>query len=198
MPLTSMIPLLEVASREGYAVGQFNFHNIDGLLAILRAAEAKRAPVSLGPRFLPPRAIAARVRELVAETPKPPADMKNLSELRIVLAADNALVAQVTSKQLGRVFGEIELAENGRVALEKILENPPDVLITDLFMPEMAGDELVQRLREENIDIPMIGLTAAVVGDDIQRFEEAGATAVLAKPLDVSRLCLLLEEKVEG
>ncbi|WP_323784899.1 ATP-binding protein [Thalassovita sp.] len=140
----------------------------------------------------------ASAKELVAETPKPLAEMKNLSELRIVLAEDNALVAQVTSKQLGRVFGEIELAENGRVALEKILENPPDVLITDLFMPEMAGDELVQRLREENIDIPMIGLTAAVVGDDIQRFEEAGATAVLAKPLDVSRLCLLLEEKVEG
>jgi len=71
MPLTSMIPLLEAASREGYAVGQFNFHNMDGLLAILRAAEAKRSPVILGPLFLPPRAIAAMIRELVADTPTP-------------------------------------------------------------------------------------------------------------------------------
>ena len=104
----------------------------------------------------------------------------------------------MAAKQLGAVFGEIELAETGRVALEKVLENPPDVMITALFMPEIAGDEVVQRRRGENIDIPMIGLTAAVVGDDIQRFEEAGATAVLAKPLDVSRWCLPLAETVEG
>ncbi|CUH67637.1 Autoinducer 2 sensor kinase/phosphatase LuxQ [Thalassovita gelatinovora] len=142
--------------------------------------------------------VPASAKEQIADVPLPPVEMKDLSELRIVLAEDNALVAQVTSKQLSRVFGEIEWAENGREALEIILKNPPDVLITDLFMPEMPGDELVQRLREENINIPMIGLTAAVVGDDIQRFEEAGATAVLAKPLDVARLSVLLQETVDG
>ncbi|MDX1782359.1 MAG: response regulator, partial [Thalassovita sp.] len=76
--------------------------------------------------------------------------------------------------------------------------NPPDVLITDLFMPEMPGDELIEALRAQEIDIPVIGLTAAVVGDDIHRFEDAGATAVLPKPLDVARLCVLLEDRVEG
>lgn len=140
----------------------------------------------------------ASPEELAAAMPKKPMEVKKLDELRVVLAEDNALVAQVTSKQLGRVFGEIELAENGRVALEMIRKNPPDVLITDLFMPEMPGDELVAALRAEAIDIPMIGLTAAVVGDDIHRFEDAGATAVLPKPLDVSRLCTLLKDRVEG
>ena len=121
---------------------------------------------------------------------------KKLGELRVLLAEDNALVAQVTSKQLGRIFGEIELAENGREALEMVRDNPPDLLITDLFMPEMPGDELVRALQAEGIDIPIIGLTAAVVGDDIKRFEDVGATAVLPKPLDVKRLAGLLEDKV--
>ena len=121
---------------------------------------------------------------------------KKLGELRVLLAEDNALVAQVTSKQLGRVFGHIELAENGRVALEKLRENPPDILITDLFMPEMAGDELIRAVKTEGYTMPVIGLTAAVVGDDISRFEEAGATAVLPKPLDVKKLYALLEEAV--
>ena len=71
MPLTSMIPLLKTARDEGYAVGQFNFHNIDGLLAIFGAAEEKRSPIILGPLFLKPGAIMAMLREMAAEATIP-------------------------------------------------------------------------------------------------------------------------------
>lgn len=71
MPLTSMIPLLKTAQSGGYAVGQFNFHNFDGLLAIINAAEEKESPVILGPLFLPPGAIMAMVREVAAESAVP-------------------------------------------------------------------------------------------------------------------------------
>jgi len=71
MPLTSMIPLLKAARSGGYAVGQFNFHNMDGLLAILGAADEKGSPVILGPLFLPPRAIMSMVRELAGEASAP-------------------------------------------------------------------------------------------------------------------------------
>lgn len=64
MPLSSMVPLLKHAQKEGYAVGQFNFHNMDGLMGILRAAENKNSALILGPLFLPPRAIMAMLREL--------------------------------------------------------------------------------------------------------------------------------------
>jgi fructose-bisphosphate aldolase class II len=66
-----MIPLLKAARDEGYAVGQFNFHNIDGLLAIMGAAEEKKSPVILGPLFLKPAAIMAMLRELAAEATIP-------------------------------------------------------------------------------------------------------------------------------
>jgi len=71
MPLSSMIPLLKAGRRDGYAVGQFNFHNFDGLLAILKAAEKKNSPVILGPLFLPPRAIMSMIRELASDTAIP-------------------------------------------------------------------------------------------------------------------------------
>ena len=71
MPLSSMIPLLQAGRDNGYAIGQFNFHNMDGLLAILGAAEEKRSPVILGPLFLKPHAIMAMLRELAAEASVP-------------------------------------------------------------------------------------------------------------------------------
>lgn len=63
--------MLNAARKHGYAVGQFNFHNFDGLQAILRAAENKESPVILGPLFLPPRAITAMVRELASDSTVP-------------------------------------------------------------------------------------------------------------------------------
>ncbi|RJP26729.1 MAG: class II fructose-bisphosphate aldolase [Candidatus Abyssobacteria bacterium SURF_5] len=71
MALSSMIPLLKAAQKEGYAVGQFNFHNMDGLMGILQAAGNKHSPLILGPLFLPPRAIMAMLRELANEAAVP-------------------------------------------------------------------------------------------------------------------------------
>jgi two-component system, sensor histidine kinase len=77
---------------------------------------------------------------------------------------------------------------NGRDALQKISDDQPDLVITDLFMPEMSGDDMIAALRKKGCDVPIIGLTAAAVGDDIHRLEQAGATAVMIKPLDISAI----------
>ncbi len=71
MSLSSMIPLLKAAQKGGYAVGQFNFHNMDGLFGIIKAAENKNSPLILGPIFLPPRPIMAMVRELAKDAAVP-------------------------------------------------------------------------------------------------------------------------------
>lgn len=106
----------------------------------------------------------------------------------VLLAEDNALVAEVTLAKLSRFVGRVEVVGNGREALDKIAEQCPDLLITDLFMPEMDGDDLIRRLRAKQSDLSIIGLTAAVVGDDIERLTQAGADHVMTKPLDMSAL----------
>jgi CheY-like chemotaxis protein len=75
---------------------------------------------------------------------------------------------------------------NGQDAYDRVLRDAPDLLITDLFMPDLDGDELTRRLRQQGHDLAIIGLTAAAVGDDIDRLKLAGASAVMIKPLDIA------------
>lgn len=128
----------------------------------------------------------------VAAAPVAATPITNLTSLRVLLAEDNPLVAEVTLARLRKSFASVQHAQNGRIALQMIQEEMPDVLITDLFMPEMGGDELTLQLRNDGVTIPIIGLTAAVVGDDTLRFEQAGATAIMAKPLNLDELTKIL------
>lgn len=133
--------------------------------------------------------------ELAEETPRP-----SLSPLApdegwsVVLAEDNALVADVTKARLERLRASVRVAPDGRAALAMIAEKQPDLVITDLFMPELDGDDLIRRLRQQGYTRPIIGLTAAVVGAEMERFHAAGANLVMQKPLDFKELMRLMRE----
>lgn len=120
--------------------------------------------------------------------PPAPADAADPAPMRILLAEDNALVAEVMKARLERQFGPVTLTSNGREALEAARSAPFDLVITDLFMPEVDGDELTRTLRAEGFAVPIIGLTAAVVGAETDRFREAGVNAVMRKPMDFAAL----------
>ena len=122
------------------------------------------------------------------------AEMDHL-DLDVLLVEDNALVAEVMKSLLEKRFTSVSLARSGIEALDYITDSTPDVLITDLFMPEMEGDFLIRTLRERGFEFPMIGLTAATVGDDMERFHNAGADLVLSKPLDIKALLAFLAQE---
>lgn len=136
--------------------------------------------------------------DALPDTAKPPPPAQAHGETQrpwtVVLAEDNVLVADVTRARLERLNATVHLAENGRVALALIEAHNPDVIITDLFMPELDGDDLVLRLRNQGYGGPIIGLTAAVVGEEMTRFRVAGANAVMQKPLDFTELARMLHE----
>jgi len=71
MPLQSMVPMLKKAQTEGYAVGLFNAHSLEGIMAILEAATEQRSPVIVAPFLVPRRAAVALIRELAADLPVP-------------------------------------------------------------------------------------------------------------------------------
>lgn len=112
----------------------------------------------------------------------------------VVLAEDNALVADVTKARLERLRASVRVAPDGRAALAMIAEKQPDLVITDLFMPELDGDDLIRRLRQQGYTRPIIGLTAAVVGEEMQRFHAAGANVVMQKPLDFKELVRFMRD----
>ncbi|TAK14833.1 MAG: response regulator, partial [Anaerolineae bacterium] len=88
-------------------------------------------------------------------------------------------------------------ANNGREALEKVKENPPVLIITDILMPEMDGYAMVYRLRKdpETRKIPVIFLSATYVTKEDKDFAlSLGAVRFLEKPVDTHDFLLTIGE----
>ncbi len=96
---------------------------------------------------------------------------------------------------LGRRGYEVTVVENGRLAFEAATRAVPDVVITDVNMPEMDGLELVRRLKAHPATsrVPVIVMTATKsLGDMVRR--EVGADAYLIKPVQLSMLAATVQE----
>ncbi len=77
----------------------------------------------------------------------------------------------------------VSVAENGVMALDICEKNPPDVVITDINMPEMDGLELLRRLRDDNGELPVIIITAHATVETAVSAMKLGAFDYLLKPL---------------
>jgi CheY-like chemotaxis protein len=113
---------------------------------------------------------------------------------RVLIVEDSDLIGELLVARLRRVFGQVEWVRNGVAALAMQETFQPDVVLTDLFMPEMGGDDLTSLLRARGVTCPIIGMTAAAIGDERTRFEQAGTDRVLTKPVSTGQLLDVLEE----
>lgn len=81
-------------------------------------------------------------------------------------------------------------AFGGKEALDSVADDAPDLILLDVMMPGMDGPGVLMKLREipATRGIPVIFMTAKVMKEEIQRFLEMGAVAVIHKPFDPERL----------
>lgn len=114
----------------------------------------------------------------------------NEEPIRILLAEDNASVLALLKKFLQTAGHIVEVAMNGQEALDMFLEEPPDLLLTDINMPIMNGLELIEKVRQHQTEtwIPVIILSALGDEKDIIRGLETGADDYLTKPINLSIL----------
>lgn len=126
--------------------------------------------------------------------------------LRLLAAEDNRTNRLVFSKMVKPLALELEFAENGREALEAYIANPPDIIFSDISMPEMDGLEATRRIRAYEADqglprVPIVAMTAHALDGDAARFLEAGMDHCLTKPLKrdaiVEKIVELAPEGVE-
>jgi PAS domain S-box-containing protein len=108
---------------------------------------------------------------------------------RVLLAEDGRDNQRLISLHLGRAGLEVQLADNGRVALAKLEEaaaagQPFDLLLTDMQMPLLDGYSLARTLRERGSTIPIVALTAHAMAEDRQRCLDAGCDDYATKPID--------------
>ena len=100
----------------------------------------------------------------------------------------------LTKNMLEKQGALVTAASNGKLALASFKEGVYDLVISDIFMPEIDGYGLAKALRESKYLGPIIGLTAATIGDETEQMLEAGADRVLAKPISVEALKAALLE----
>ncbi len=95
---------------------------------------------------------------------------------------------------------KIIVAASGKQALALIEEEMPDLLITDIMMPEMSGLEVVATLRAKNStrDLPVIILTAKGQAQDAAMAQEVWGTTVVAKPFQPQELRELVTATLEN
>ena len=110
------------------------------------------------------------------------ADMKSIK----VLVVEDIALNQLLMKTILDEFGfERDIAENGKIAIEKLKVKDYDIVLMDLQMPEMNGFEATEYIRHEmNSDIPIIALTADVTTVDLAKCRAVGMNDYIAKPVD--------------
>jgi CheY-like chemotaxis protein len=91
---------------------------------------------------------------------------------------------------------EIVPAMHGRLGLELAREHHPVLILLDLHLPDMGGDQVLQRLRDDPVtaSIPVVIVSADATPGQVQRLLAAGATAYLTKPIHVPDLLRVLDE----
>ena len=121
-------------------------------------------------------------------------DHLNFSGLKILLVEDNELNLEIASTILEGVGFEIETAENGKIAVEKVTQENCryDLILMDIQMPTMDGYQatrLIRALPDPALaNIPIAAMTANAFDEDKQRAREAGMNAHVAKPLNIQQL----------
>lgn len=130
-------------------------------------------------------------------------DGQMLTGVRILMAEDNDLNAEIAMELLKIQGATVFRAENGVQAVERFKESEPNgfqIILMDVQMPDMNGLEATKAIRAlprpDAATIPIVAMTANTFQEDVDAAKEAGMNDFLAKPLDVSRLYHVLQSLI--
>ena len=166
------------------------------IISHLNGTITAESQVGKGTTFHIVMPIQNRSADPVTET-----EIGNSGKPIIVVAEDNADVADLLCSQL-EPFYEVVAARDGVEALKRAGEIIPDLVITDVMMPNMDGMALARAIRANDLTahIPIIMVTARVTEQDRIEGIKAGADAYLVKPFNteelLTRVAKLLEQRI--
>jgi DNA-binding response OmpR family regulator len=107
----------------------------------------------------------------------------------LVLVADDDEAIRIALERALRLEGfAVEVAADGRAALDLVEEHRPEVIVLDVVMPQLSGVRVVSRLRERGIDTPVCILSARDETEDRVAGLEAGADDYVVKPFELEEL----------
>ena len=119
---------------------------------------------------------------------------------KILIVEDNELNREIAAEILGMTGAEIDVAENGKIAVEKVMnapENEYNLAFMDIQMPIMNGYEATAAIRSlpgARGKVPIIAMTANAFAEDVQLAKNTGMNEHIAKPLDMNKLNDVLKQ----
>ena len=160
----------------------------DALAAVLGARESGRSDAII-------------TRHLLAEDHgfAPRARRMDLPQARVLVAEDNAVNVKVATRMLAKYGCRVDVAANGREAVELFGQLPYDVVFMDCQMPEMDGFEAtaeIRRMEDPLHRTPIVALTANAMSGDRERCLESGMDDFLSKPIKEEALVAALHRWV--
>jgi two-component system sensor histidine kinase/response regulator len=141
-----------------------------------------------------------RVAVVAGDAPVSAALPDHGRRLRVLLAEDNPVNQKLAVGILAKRGHSVRVAQNGREAVEAVEEQPFDLVLMDVHMPEMGGFEATglirQRERANGRRLPIVAVTARAMTGDRERCLEAGMDDYLTKPMKVKDLLAIIDRLV--
>jgi signal transduction histidine kinase/CheY-like chemotaxis protein len=148
-------------------------------------------PLSLSPSQSDEGAVSkSHDDEVVADSQRPVAAAERgaLSGIYALLVEDDPDGCDLMQMMLRRFGAEVTAVSTAAAALESVRERPPDVLVSDIGLPDGDGFQLLKRVRESNRDLPAVAVTAYASRQDVAKALAAGFQAHVAKPVEPEQL----------
>ena len=101
---------------------------------------------------------------------------------KVLIVEDNIINQELLSEILERLKCTVEVADNGKIAVDKVEKNHYDLVLMDIQMPEMDGIEATKTIRKNSNEVPIVAITASIFHSDQNECTEAGMNGFLTKP----------------
>lgn len=147
-----------------------------------------------------PMEISEKKMEVISE--KTSKGVKDLRGMKILLVEDDRMNQFVMAQFFKKWNARVEIAGNGRIAIDKLSQEVFDLVLMDVHMPEMDGFEAARIIRDRSSNVidhqvPIIALTADVNNETRNRVREAGMNDFVTKPSESDMLFQKIVENTE-
>jgi two-component system cell cycle response regulator DivK len=123
-----------------------------------------------------------------------------MGKAKILYIEDN-IDNMILVKRVLEIEGyEVIQAETGQEGINQAVNNAPDIIITDINLPDIDGYEITNRLKQDQTTahIPIVAMTANVMQKDRKNVIDAGCDGFISKPIDIDELPEQIESYLKG
>ncbi len=144
------------------------------------------------------------IEETAGEAERP-AEQMSFSGVSVLLVEDNEINLEIASAILRQAGFAVDVAENGKVALEKVSASAPghyQLILMDIQMPVMDGYAATRAIRalpdEALSHIPVLAMSANAFAEDVRAAKESGMNGHIPKPIDITIMMKTIAETLNG